>query len=306
MVETIDGKPSKELWLRRYREHLRKVLGLSSATERSYLNIARKFLVYIEDRDPDMDLSSLKPRSIVGFVRFDAASRTGQGPNTTAVGTRSFLRFLVSTRVVDVGFNNVVPQMRCYKHAVLPSYLTDEEVNLALSSCDLTTSRGLRDHALLMLLSRLGLRLDEVVRLTIDDVDWRRGVVLIRSAKTRAERKLPLAADVAKSLLSYVRQARPAANSRHVFVQTAAPFKPLASGTLGKVIKRLLNRAGLKNCSAHMFRHAAATKMVNQGVTFKEIADLLGHQSLRATTIYAKLDWSSLGKIALPWPEAES
>jgi site-specific recombinase XerD len=69
-------------------------------------------------------------------------------------------------------------------------------------------------------------------------------------------------------------------------------------------VKRLLARAGIKRQSsgAHLLRHTAATQMVNRGASFKEVADVLGHQQLQTTGIYAKLDLAALSEVALPWP----
>lgn len=299
MVKVIDQKKQWETWLADYRDYLANVIGVAPATQRSYLHVTRRFLNSIDE----CQLHSLSPKVVADFVQRDAAPRTGQGPNTTAVAIRSFLRFLVTQRVVADGFSAVVPAMRCYKHASLPVQLTDGEIARILAQCDIETDHGIRDFALVLLLSRLGLRLDEASRLTLEDIDWRRGNALIRSTKNRTERRIPLPEDVGQAVLRYLRQSRPAGTARNIFLQTKSPFKPYESGALGKIVKRLMARCELSSRSAHAFRHTAATKMVNQGIHFKEIADVLGHQSLRSTTIYAKLDLVSLAKIALPWPE---
>jgi integrase len=149
---------------------------------------------------------------------------------------------------------------------------------------------------------------DELAKLRIDDIDWINGTILIRGAKTRWERRLPLAQDLAEALLRYLRHVRPAVNSRELFVQWNPPFHACTGGGLSKIVKRSLLAAGIapRRCRPHLFRHSVASAVVNQGGSFKDAADLLGHQSLRTTGIYAKLSFDNLASIALPWPGGES
>ena len=90
-----------------------------------------------------------------------------------------------------------------------------------------------------------------------------------------------------------------------VFLHCRAPFRPFAdSAAISRIAARALGRAGVSGYArlgAHVFRHTAASQMVNQGVSFKDVADVLGHQSLQTTGIYAKLDLATLSDVALPW-----
>jgi site-specific recombinase XerD len=129
--------------------------------------------------------------------------------------------------------------------------------------------------------------------------------VRIRAQKTSRERLLPLPEEVGQAIVAYLRDGRPATTYREIFLTHTAPYAPLQTASaLTKLIKRLVTRAGLprRSSGAHLFRHTAATHMVRQGVSFKAIADVLGHQSLQTTGIYAKLDLPSLASVALPWP----
>ena len=108
-------------------------------------------------------------------------------------------------------------------------------------------------------------------------------------------------------LAGYLREARPISSERAVFLSLVAPYKPLGGvGTLINLVNRLLRQAGIgAPCSgAYVLRHTLATTMVRSGVSFEQVADILGHSSLTTTGIYAKLDLPSLAKVALPWPGA--
>jgi len=149
---------------------------------------------------------------------------------------------------------------------------------------------------------------DEAAKLTLDDIDWTNGFIVIKAGKNRRERKLPLPKDIGEAVLHYLRHVRPKVEDRHVFLHWVPPFKGYEGSSLGKMVNRLLAKAGMKRPSrgSHLFRHAAATKMVNQGASFKQIADVMGHQSLSATAVYAKLNFVSLAQIALAWPGGDS
>jgi site-specific recombinase XerD len=106
-------------------------------------------------------------------------------------------------------------------------------------------------------------------------------------------------------LVAYLRRARPASSHRELFLRWKAPFRPLRrSVSICTLIQKLLRRAGVAvhRPGAHVLRHSLATQMVIGGSTFKEIADVLGHQSLATTELYAKLDLGSLSEVAMPWP----
>ena len=106
-------------------------------------------------------------------------------------------------------------------------------------------------------------------------------------------------------MVAYLKRARPASLHRELFLRWKAPFRPLRrSVSICTLIQKLLRRAGVSvhRPGAHVLRHSLATQMVARGSTFKEVADVLGHQSLATAEIYAKLDLGSLSEVAMPWP----
>jgi site-specific recombinase XerD len=307
MIDTSKRKVDRAECLVRYRGHLDKARGLATATQRSYLLIARRFLESLGSTRR-IKHSKFTAAAVTEFVRSDAGSRRGQGPNITVSATRSFIRFLISEGVVQTGLDGAVPKVRRYKHAALPAYFSDLEIEQILAFSKDGSEKGIRNYALLLLISRFGLRIDEAAKLTLDDIDWNNGFVVIRAGKNRRERKLPLPEDVGQAILHYLRRVRPKVDDRHIFLHWAEPFTGYEGSSLGKIVNRLLAGAGVRRPSvgSHLFRHAAATKMVNHGASFKEIADLMGHQSLSSTAIYAKLNFESLAQVALAWPGGDS
>jgi site-specific recombinase XerD len=291
-------------WLARYEEYLGKVQGLAPTTRQRYLPFASR-LLNIVSQGGLIEWPSINADKVIEFVRADASRRKGVGAQATSTAIRSFLRFLVSQGQLSAGLETAIPNIPRWSQAALPQRLSEAEIDRLLKICTDRTAIGRRNHAILMLLSRLGLRAKEIAGMQLDDLDWVNGSLLIHSTKTRSERILPMAQDVGDSLVSYLRYSRPATPHRRIFLDHTAPFQPLQTASaITHIVQRLLKKAGIERQSsgAHLFRHTAASQMVNRGASFKEVADVLGHQSLQTTGIYAKLDLAALSETALPWP----
>jgi integrase/recombinase XerD len=173
-----------------------------------------------------------------------------------------------------------------------------------LASCDRRRTLGRRDYAVLLLLSRLGLRAGEVAALGLDDLDWRAGELVIRGRGNRSER-LPLQPDVGAAITSYLRRGRPAtAQDRSVFVRAKAPHRSLTTAGVSMVVHDAAQRAGLGTMHAHRLRHTAATAMLRAGTPLTEVGLVLRQRRALTTAIYAKVDRDALRVLARPWPQA--
>jgi site-specific recombinase XerD len=159
----------------------------------------------------------------------------------------------------------------------------------------------MRDYAMLLLLARLGLRAAETAALSLDDLRWRAGEVVVRG-KARREDRMPLPADVGDAVAGYLLQARPQAQSRAVFLTILAPHRPLWPTAVSQMVWRQSLRAGLAPIRAHRLRHALATDLLDRGVRLPEIAQVLRQRDLATAAVYAKVDHTALRELALPWP----
>jgi len=217
------------------------------------------------------------------------------------------LRFLVSEGQVTKGLEAAVPMPRQWALASLPHHLSKEQVSQVLAVCRNTKPNELRNTAVVLLLARLGLRAGEVASLCLEDIHWAEGRLLIRAGKSHRERTLPLGEQIGQALVEYLQHRRPCALHRHVFLQCHAPYGPLTNVAISHIARRALQRTGITvtHPGAHAFRHTVATEMVRGGASFPQVADVLGHESLQTTAIYAKLDLDSLSQLALPWPGGE-
>ena len=291
-----------EQWLQRFDDHLVQAHGLVVGTRRMYRRYAAAFLAECAGT-PTPDWSRLTVPTVAAFVQARASGLCQSSCRNPATATRAFLRFLATHGVVPASIEGAVPTIREWKHARLPRALADDEVQRVLDAIDETRPYGHRDRAILLMLSRLGLRAAEAAALTVKDVDWHNGVVRV-DGKGGRQRRLPLPADVGAALAATLRSRPPASPPDVIFVTARPPYRQLGGSAVSDIAKRALRRAGVTvpRPGAHIFRHTVASRMVRRDVSMKAVADLLGHARLETTTIYAKLDRETLATIALPWP----
>jgi integrase len=291
-------------WLLRYEQYLDQVCGVAASTRSHYLRMARRFLTVCFPTG-HVEWPSLHAPQITDFVRREAASKHGGGRKLPSTAVRSLLRFLVGRGELLPGMEAAALAPRQWVHDSLPTHLTADEVERILALYASASPTDRRNRAILMLLARLGLRAHEVMRLCLEDIDWYEGRIVIHARKTHHDRVLPLSQDVGRAVADYLCGGRPATTSRIVFLHGRAPFRPFAdAAAISRIAARALRRVGVTGSArlgAHAFRHTAASQMVNRGVSFKEVADVLGHQSLQTTGIYAKLNLDALADVALPW-----
>ena len=158
----------------------------------------------------------------------------------------------------------------------------------------------------MLILKRMGLRAREIAALTLEDVDWRSGIVEI-SGKGGRRDQLPLPRDVALAVIAYLRDGRTAAAlDRALFVRSVAPHCGLTGYAVGHSVARAARRAGLDRVRPHQLRYFAATAMQAAGAPLAEIGQVLRHEDERTTSLYAKVDVAALRPLAPPWPAAPS
>jgi site-specific recombinase XerD len=153
----------------------------------------------------------------------------------------------------------------------------------------------------------MGLRVSEVVRIEIADLDWRHAVLTIRAAKGRRVRQLPLSERMGNAVAEYLRTGRPGSSCRNAFLRHTVPVGTAVTRELVRgVMRRAYARCGFNDWTGtHLLRHTAASRVHQRGATLKEVADLLGHRSIDTAKIYAKVNLPQLRAVALPWPEVQ-
>jgi integrase/recombinase XerD len=287
--------------LEEYRRYLLLERGLADTTIAGYECVARVFVQHRVRRCGGLELERLSAADVSEFVAFECRRMTDGGARGAVAKLRPFLVYLHVTGRIGAPLRWAVPKVADMRGRAMPRALEPEAVARLLASCDRQRAVGCRDYAILLLLVRLGLRSVEVAAMLLEDIDWRAGEILVRGKGGRHDR-LPLPADVGEALVGYL-QRRPPSESRAVFVGMLPPGGPLTRKAVGAVVCAACSRAGIPRAGAHRLRHTAATRMLRAGCSLAEIGQVLRHEQLRTTAIYAKVDYAALRTLALPWPE---
>jgi site-specific recombinase XerD len=285
------------LWMARHR-------GVAAATLHGYRHYLRPFLAALGE-----DPAAYQPARIRAFV-IQHLARTGRSEVKHSVTViRAYLRFLVAEGRVPAGLVHCVPTVLQRRLSSLPRYLEFADIQRVIASCDVSTSKGLRDRAVLLLLARLGVRSRDIIAMTVPDVDWKRGTLRVRG-KSRREVLLPLPQDVGDALLAYLDGGRPRSTTDRMFLTVRAPTRPFTNpATISEIVAVALQRAGIHDApsrGAHLLRHSAATAMLRAGSSLETIGAVLRHQSPDTTALYAKVDLGMLGQVTQPWPGGPS
>lgn len=299
-AEPASDSPVEEL-LDRYRDYLLIERGLTPRTARGYVDAVRSFVAHHRE-DGVIDLAGMGAADVTGFVLQACSGRASGSAKLIVTALRSLLGWLHLTGVLPEPLASAVPSVAGRRLSGLPKGLEPAQLRRLLAACDRRTPTGRRDYAIVLLLSRLGLRAGEVAALGLEDIDWRHGELIIRGKGNRAER-LPVPEDVGAAVAAYLRHGRPAsAQGRSVFIRVRAPRGALTTGGVTNIVFEAGQRAGLGTVRAHRLRHTAATAMLRAGSSLPEVGQVLRHRSALSTAIYAKVDRDALTVLARPWP----
>jgi site-specific recombinase XerD len=286
-----------------FRQWLQKHRGAAEPTIKQYCHGALELIGALGD-----DPAAWNAQGVRAFF-LEHASRCGASTAQKLVTSlRVFLRYLSANGLCQVDLDQAVPAVAHWRLANLPRCLTAEQVDRLISACDGDSPRRRRDHAMILLLVRLGLRAGDVAQLRSADIEWETGTLRV-TGKGRYQVRLPLPQDVGEAILRYLDCRPQIRDGDHIFVRTIAPFRPFVSGDgVSTVVRRSLKRAGVVTPAkgAHVLRHTAATEMLRHGVPLDQIGLVLRHRGIDTTAYYAKADVNLLKQIAQPWPEVLS
>lgn len=281
-----------------YERHLLAERGLATGTVKGYVKHAHRFAVGLS---PGGGLAGLTAAQVSGAVLRESARLSVSATQFFVAGLRSFLRFCFIEGLLEVDLSHAALAITGRRHSSVPQGITKADARALLGCCDRRSTLGRRDHAVILILLRLGMRASEVAGLKVDDIDWRAGELVVRGKGGREDR-LPLPTDVGQAVASYLRRGRPPSDRREVFLRARAPFGPMAAGTVSSTVRRACRRAGVAEVGSHRLRHTVACDMVSAGVPLVQIGQVLRHRSLQSTAIYARADLDQLRRLARPWP----
>ena len=286
-------------WLLEYEHFLRHERNLAESTIDARRRDVRRFLCRLNL--PLMDLAEISvdlvQRTLIGqLTEANWKRNTVQG----FVGAlRGFFRYAERQKWAPAKLAEAIDSPRVFQHESIPSGPTWEQVQKLIATTDGDHRSNIRDRGILLLLAVYGFRAGEVARLTLDSINWQDNVLSLTRGRSGVHQSFPLCRPVGNVIARYLREGRASSTHRSLFLQYWRPLPLTSHGVTYVVLKRLkAAEIELQRPGAHALRHACASRLIEQGLTMKEIGDHLGHQLPETTRIYAKVNLRQLRHVA--------
>lgn len=297
-----------ECQLQSFGTYLREVRGLSPLTVVGHSRRLRAFLQFLRFEKRPSALRRLNAARIDAFLCQVATTNNRFSMQQFVATLRTYLQWQYAQGVLPAPLHQHIDTPRTYRLEQLPRAWSWEQIRDLLRSIDALAPGGLRDFTLLYLGFSFGLRSGELVRLTLDDIDWRAGTLTVRQTKTKQTLLLPLSEEGRAVLARYVSAGRPPSAYRQLFLRRRAPAGPLAPTAVNDILDRRIALSGLQlpSLGTHAFRHSLAVHLLRQGVPLPSIGAALGHRDGESTAVYLRLAVADLREVGLPVPKSGS
>jgi integrase/recombinase XerD len=279
--------------------HLDEELGQTAQTIQTRKSALRPFFTWLAAQN--YSLGEVRPEIVAAyFVQHKCNDWKRATIAAYAESLRMFFRFAEEQGWCEAGIASTIERPRMYSLSGLPQGPSWDTVQQIIASVEGNRPSCIRDRAIILLLAVYGLRIGEVVNLTLDDIDWQHDRIWIKRLKRRLPQEYPLIPEAGDAILRYLREVRPRCAFRNVFLRLQMPHRPLRPWGLNLSIALRMRALGPDPLcrGPHSLRHSCASHLLAQGFSIKEIGDHLGHESARATQIYAKVDERRLREVA--------
>lgn len=294
-----------------FRNHLYTIKHLTELTIDSEISHVRRFLEFAYSKYLDkLIISELDANDIRSFFVDEIHQLKPGSKGRMATSIRNFFRYLkfsgmsVSESVFKLPLSPAV-----WKQTSVSTVLSDEEFNSLSTAFDKNTPTGVRNYAIIMCFTELGLRCLEVANLSLDDFKWHESIVTIRNTKNHTDRRLPISAAVGNAITDYLKYFRPQTVNRTLFVRFShAKGNAMGRSQIRNVVRLAYSKIGIdeKITGTHILRRTVASRIYNNGNSLKMVADILGHESLDSTVAYTKINKENLLQVAGVWPGRSS
>jgi integrase/recombinase XerD len=283
--------------IERYLSELRVEGGLALNTLEAYRRDLAKLQSYLAQHGLRMG-AAISPGLAIGFL--SALKQEGLAATSIAramSATRGWFRFLLRERLIET--NPMRDLAKARRPVRLPKTLTMPEVSALLNLAPLSTAEDHRDRAMLELLYASGLRISELIGLTLPQMDLSLGSIRVWG-KGSKERIVPMGQAAREAVTDYVERARPVLlkgrSARALFVSRRGTG--LTRQGCWKLVRQRARRAGItKPISPHMLRHSFATHLLEGGADLRAVQAMLGHASIATTQIYTQVERSRLKQV---------
>jgi len=285
----------------------RKSEGLSKQRIQSYLLYLERFSQFCADIGLEQTAQISAPhinQYLTSITKYTASTVTA-----SICCVRAFLTHLHNCGAIGQDLAYLLPHVRYSSENAIPSAYSRDEVESILKCIDRCNPAGIRNYAMLMLASRLGLRASDICGLTFRSIDWDGNTISLVTQKSNKAAELPLLKDVGEAIIEYLK-VRPSSTSTEVFLRAQPPYVRLLSSSLYEITSKYIQRSGVhvpqgKKHGPHSLRHSLSSIMLESSVPLPIISDILTHSSSDTTKVYLKIDIRQLRECALEVPPTD-
>ena len=294
-----EAKPFSIPLVRKWANILRSQAGLSERTVYGYCWWVTEFLRWLDSKG--VLLSRVSIANVDAFIKHLAAR--GMVRVSLYDATATLRRFFRDAHPEGWCRRDLAPLIltpHLFRFENVPSGPSWPDVKRLIAATEGGGTNDLRNRAMLLLLAVYGLRCGEITALRLEALDWTRHLLRVQRIKTGRVQEYPLTRATGQAIKQYLTKGRPQSTRPELFLTLRAPFRPLSAGAVYAVTESLfihLKIASRKR-GPHALRHACATYLLNSGLSLKAVGDHLGHRSLSATRVYAKVDLAGLRRVA--------
>lgn len=273
---------------------------VSKSTVQAYERMLGRLVSFLRIKDVTTISDMTEPL----LLEFLASAQSN--PSQRVMAVRGFCQYLVKEGMVPVHYGSLVQGYRFPFREKLPSVYTPEEVLSIENAINRNKVGGKRLYSTFLLASRLALRISDIIRLKLKDIDWDRNIIRIVQYKTGKTVELPLLADVGNAIIDYLRNERPISKNEHVFLTLKPPYQRISKDIVNIGIRKAFNDAGInagrRHHGIHAMRHSLASELLSSQVPLSTIAGVLGHTSQTSTMNYLRVDIESMKHCLLTVP----
>ncbi|QDX95008.1 hypothetical protein C2W64_02690 [Brevibacillus laterosporus] len=295
----MDNSSEFSAWIISYIHYLKVEKNVSPHTLKQYVADINEFVVFMKQQQINefAAVSYLHGRSFLAHLAKKGLSRRSIARKLSSL--RSFYRFLMREEYLEQNPFQMVSTPKVEKK--LPTFMYPHEIETLLGVVDTKTSLGLRDFLIFELLYASGMRVSELVTLSINAVDIQNGIALVYG-KGAKERYVPIGSYAIKALQQYLQVGRPRLLAK---AKKDTPIlllnyrgTPLSDRSVRRMVDKYLQQAALHlGISPHSFRHSFATHLLNAGADLRTVQELLGHVNISTTQVYTHITKERLREV---------
>ena len=246
--------------------------------------------------------SQIAGMHIHGFLRY-ITGYSNMTKDHTMRTVRQFMGFCFKNGYLPEDLSAYAPCVHYEKRSRIPSAYSYEDVMKLLSLVDRSNPVGKRNYAILLLITRLGLRAGDVVNLKFENIIWEENRISFTQHKTGRPLTLPLLEDVGLAIIDYLKFGRPKCDCSNIFVRHRPPQTAFLSSGIYSLVSNYMGKAGLlteaKKHGSHALRHSLASRLLEENVPLPVISEILGHADSNTTAAYLSISIDKLRECAL-------